>query len=143
MTLNAIIAVAVSCLVTLTVTLIFNYIVTGTKKKRELEARQYREELQQSIVDVIKVDMVRLEEKIDVIQKSQEENDDLIKAGLQAVLKTDLTHLYEKWIALGYAPINVKDDMEKMYQVYHELGANGVMDSIREEFLGLPTTKRV
>ena len=112
MTLNAILAVAISCVVTLTVTLIFNYIVQGTKRRRDLEAKQYREELETSIITVIKTDMVRLEEKIDNIQKSQEENDELIKMGLQAVLKNDLAHLYDKWIVLGYAPLNIKEDME-------------------------------
>ena len=35
--------------------------------------------------------------------------------------------------------MDARDDLEKMYQAYHSCGANGVMDSLREQFLELPT----
>ena len=62
----------------------------------------------------------------------------LCKLGLQAVIKNTLKNRYEKWIREGQAPLDAKDDLERMYQVYHKLGANGVMDSLREKFLALP-----
>ena len=50
---------------------------------------------------------------------------------------------YEKWLKLGYAPVDAKDDLEKMYVIYHKLGSNGVMDHIREQFLDLPDERVV
>lgn len=34
--------------------------------------------------------------------------------------------------------MDARDDLEKMYQAYHKLGANGVMDAIRKQFMDLP-----
>ena len=34
--------------------------------------------------------------------------------------------------------MDARDDLEKMYQAYHKLGANGVMDNMRKQFLDLP-----
>ena len=42
-----------------------------------------------------------------------------------------------------YAPVDAKDDLEKMYGVYHTLGANGVLDHTREQFLNLPDERVV
>ena len=44
-------------------------------------------------------------------------------------------------IELNYAPLYAKENFENCYKQYHELGANGVMDKLRDEFLGLPNTK--
>ena len=60
---------------------------------------------------------------------------------MQAVLKNELKVRYFKWIDLGYAPEDAKDDLERMYTAYHNLGANGVMDKHRERFLNLPSKK--
>lgn len=67
----------------------------------------------------------------------------LCKLGIQAELKNSLKLRYEEWIKRGYAPIDAKDDLERMYKVYHSLGANGVMDGLRERFLALPEEKPI
>lgn len=63
----------------------------------------------------------------------------LIKKGIQAILKNDLKVRYEYWIDEGYAPDDARDDLEAEYKVYHSLGKNGVMDGRRARFLSLPT----
>lgn len=63
----------------------------------------------------------------------------LLKKGIQALLKNDLKVRYDYWMEEGYAPEDAKDDLESEYQIYHNLGKNGVMDSRREKFLKLPT----
>ena len=63
----------------------------------------------------------------------------LIKKGIQAILKNDLKVRYEYWIDEGYAPDDARDDLEAEYKVYHSLGKNGVMDGRRARFLNLPT----
>lgn len=76
-------------------------------------------------------------------RKAKESKDDadlqLIKKGIQAILKNDLKVRYEYWIAEGYAPDDARDDLEAEYKVYHSLGKNGVMDGRRARFLNLPT----
>lgn len=65
----------------------------------------------------------------------------LIKKGIQAILKNDLKVRYEYWIEEGYAPDDARDDLEAEYRVYHSLGKNGVMDSRRANFLALPAVQ--
>ena len=73
-------------------------------------------------------------------KKADEEDDiDLIKRGLQALLKNDLKVRYEYWIDQKYAPDDARDDLEAEYKIYHALGKNGVMDGRRKKFLNLPT----
>ena len=67
---------------------------------------------------------------------------DLIKSGLQSLIKTDLQDAYDEWLRKGYAPIYIKNELEKLYWVYHNLGKNGVMDSLRETFNKLPNEKQ-
>lgn len=63
----------------------------------------------------------------------------LIKKGIQAILKNDLKVRYEYWIEEEYAPDDARDDLEAEYRIYHSLGKNGVMDGRRAKFLNLPT----
>jgi hypothetical protein len=80
------------------------------------------------------------------ISKKKKEDDtkkdidlQLIKKGIQAILKNDLKVRYEHWIEEGYAPDDARDDLEAEYRIYHSLGKNGVMDGRRAKFLDLPT----
>lgn len=73
-------------------------------------------------------------------QEAQQDSDrQLIKRGIQVLLKNDLKVRYDFWMEKGYAPEDAKDDLEKEYQVYHSMGKNGVMDTRRAKFLELPT----
>lgn len=121
---------AVTCAVTLTVTLIFNTLVNRPKKQRE----ERRTELS-GITTSIQTLGSDLKEQV------SRNHQDLaaVKVGLQAVLKNELKVRYLKWTDLGYAPEDAKDDLERMYTAYHNLGANGVMDKHRERFLNLPS----
>jgi len=67
------------------------------------------------------------------------ENTELLKLGLQAMLRSELVHDYNKWSEKGYAPIYARENFENNYKRYHSLGANGVMDDLRAKFLLLPT----
>lgn len=126
---QTIVTTAVTVTVSLLITLFFNGIVNLPKKKREeenkksKEAEDFRNEIKRLISNYSDQNMKEL---------------GLCRIGLQAVIKNELKVRYEKWIELGYAPLDAKDDLERMYQVYHQLGANGVMDSIRAKFLALP-----
>lgn len=62
-----------------------------------------------------------------------------VKEGLQAILRDRLLQSYRYYEAKGYAEPDDRDNFENMYQQYHTLGANGVMDDIRSKFFQLPT----
>lgn len=158
----------ISCLATLTVTFLFNYIVQSPKrKKKEREEEEQRrkeeraadqaqrqkelEEIHHKINECkssldIRFDQQEnlIEEHKKIINKRLDEQGKNIKSvmnGLQAELKNNLKIRYKKWIKLGYAPADAKEDLERIYQAYHKLGANGIMDKLRDEFLELPEDK--
>lgn len=62
-----------------------------------------------------------------------------VKLGVQALLRAQMIHDYNKYTELGYAPIYARQNFENCWKQYHSLGANGVMDDIHEKFLKLPT----
>lgn len=69
------------------------------------------------------------------------EDSKALRRGVQALLRHELYDLYYEYAQnRKYAPVSVKEDFENMYDQYHSLGANGVMDGIHEEFKLLPTT---
>ncbi len=62
-----------------------------------------------------------------------------IKSGMQAMLRSDLINMYNKYKDIKKVPLYVKDNFENVWQNYHNLGANGVMDGIHEEFMSWET----
>ena len=74
--------------------------------------------------------------------KKEKLKTETIQLGVQALLRAELIKTYEEYKQKGFAPIYVKDNFENCYNRYHNLGANGVMDQIHEEFLNLPTQKQ-
>lgn len=152
---QAILTAAGTCFATLLVTYFFNLWTNRPKKKKEEEEKKEarrKQELEamkeELLVKIEEVKQERIQEReacgkdhlslvklVTDIQKSGQATN----AGLQAVLKDLLKIRYLEWIEKGYAPMDARDDLEKMYQAYHSCGANGVMDSLREQFLELPT----
>ena len=61
-----------------------------------------------------------------------------VKLGVQALLRAQMIHDYNKWSERGYAPIYARENFENCWAQYHSLGANGVMDDIHNKFLALP-----
>lgn len=74
--------------------------------------------------------------------KKIKSDNDAVKLGVQAMLRSDMINMYNKYNDKGYAPIYVKDNFENVWTQYHALGANGVMDGIHEQFLALPTEQK-
>lgn len=62
-----------------------------------------------------------------------------LELGVQALLRAQMINDYNKWIERHYAPVYAKDNFENVWEQYHALGANGVMDGIHAEFMALPT----
>ena len=123
--IQTLITSALSVLITLTITFLFNGIVNLPKKKKaeQQAAKTAQENFEKKLTN-----------KLDKIQRDVV----LCKRADQVLLKNDLKVRYDYWLDEGYAPEDARDDLEKMYQVYHSLGKNGVMDDRRARFLALP-----
>lgn len=64
-----------------------------------------------------------------------------ISRGVQALLRDRLIQGYKHYRAIGYADEDDRDNLENVYVQYHNLGANGVMDDLRNKFLALPVER--
>lgn len=73
--------------------------------------------------------------------KTEAQRQGAIEKGLQALLRSQMINDYNHYKDKGFAPIYAKENFENVWKQYHNLGVNGVMDSIHEEFMSLPTTK--
>ena len=62
-----------------------------------------------------------------------------LEEGVQALLRDRLYQMYAHYMEKGSAPIYARENFENMYQKYHELGANGVMDDYYKKFMEIPT----
>lgn len=121
---------------TLIITSIINYILSSPKRIKKKKEDAYQGLLNK--LDEFKEDLDAKVESQNAKRAYMQKDVDLLKLGTQTMLRNDLKLRYEHWLSKGFAPIDAKDDLERMYQVYHNLGANGVMDAMREDFLNLP-----
>lgn len=138
-----VISTIITVTISLIITFLFNGLVNRPKKRRQEEEKRQsdREQFKTDILDNISQANQKIYEELKKHSAADEEiraDLQLCKLGLQTVIKNTLKIRYEKWIREGQAPLDAKDDLERMYKVYHQLGANGVMDSLREKFLALP-----
>lgn len=61
--------------------------------------------------------------------------------GVQALLRAQIIHLYNKYIEIGSVPIYERENIDQLYQQYHNLGGNGVIHDLIERLNELPTPK--
>lgn len=123
-------------LATLIVTDLYKRRKDKQKENSENEKHRKEQELQDSIRAVIKPEIQQLMVTMGELRADSE----LTKQSIQATLRHELYEIADKWKAKGYCPTQVKEDFENMYQRYHALGRNGVMDTVRDEVMSLPTS---
>ena len=73
--------------------------------------------------------------------KQNEKKTESVQLGVQALLRDRLYSEYMHYNEKGYAPIYARENFENMYNQYHTLGANGVMDDVYKKFMALPLEK--
>ena len=61
-----------------------------------------------------------------------------VKKGVQALLRDRLIQGYKFYRQQGWADEDDRANLENVYQQYHALGANGVMENLRQRFIDLP-----
>lgn len=132
---------ALTVTVTVTVTATVNYFISTPKRLKAQREQEHREFLQK--IEEVENHISDKLQKYDENQKQIKEDVILLKAGDQAIIKNELKLQYESWLKKKYAPVDAKDDLERMYGIYHKLGANGVLDHTREQFLNLPNERVV
>ena len=64
-----------------------------------------------------------------------------MRAGVQAILRDRLYQLNRVCQEHGNVREEDLENFENLYRQYHALGANGVMDKIRADFMRLPIKK--
>ena len=70
--------------------------------------------------------------------KLTEKKTESVQLGIQALLRDRLYQTYSHYSDKGYAPLYARENFENMYNQYHNLGANGVMDDLYDKFMDLP-----
>lgn len=61
--------------------------------------------------------------------------------GVQALLRSQIITIYNKYIDKGWMPIYEKENVEHLYKEYKILKGNGVIDSLYEITMKLPTNE--
>lgn len=65
-----------------------------------------------------------------------------LKKGMQSLLRDRIIQAYNHYHEdKCYMPIYAKQSFEALYKSYHNLGENGVVDTIYEKVMSLPTSK--
>lgn len=70
--------------------------------------------------------------------QEQEAKIELLMKAHQTQLRDTLMNKYKKYMKYGGITVEDMELWEAMYQSYHSLGKNGVMDTRREQLLELP-----
>ncbi len=65
--------------------------------------------------------------------------DRAMETGLRTLLRAELLEIHAKYVPLGYIPVAVMEEADRVYRAYHSLGGNGTGTKIYEEIKALPT----
>ena len=112
--LTIVLALGGSSLITCIVSAIFGGVVNGAKARKKTS---------QAVAD------------------EMDRRNEILKKGIQALLRHDLNEIYNEWYPRGYCPDDVKVDFQNMYEQYHSLGKNGVMNGKYNAIINLPSNK--
>lgn len=77
--------------------------------------------------------------RLSTYSKSVKAENEALKQGVRALLRSDLMHTHHAAIRDGFCSTTDKEIMERTYRAYHALGGNGVATNLYEEFMRLPT----
>ena len=74
-----------------------------------------------------------------VEKKNADEENELVKSALRALLRSELMRTHHQAVRDGHASTLDKEVMERTYQSYHKLGGNGIATNLYDEMMALPT----
>ena len=70
--------------------------------------------------------------------KAQQKNTKAMSKGLQALLRSDIIRIHDRYVDLGYCPLEIKEALHREYMAYHDLGGNDIATHLYEETMDLP-----
>lgn len=79
--------------------------------------------------------------RLNIANKKQDEDIDLIKSGLCAMLRQCLYNAFESYESRGYCPFEAKETLSELYKMYHLLGGNSFITAMYHKCLELPNHK--
>ena len=59
--------------------------------------------------------------------------------GVQALLRAEIIHIYNKYMDKGLMPIYERENIAELFKQYTNLGGNGVIKELIEKLYDLPT----
>lgn len=62
-----------------------------------------------------------------------------VELGIQALLRDRMIRAYNHYTEKGYCPIYARENVEELYQRYHDLGGNGTITGLVDKLRELPT----
>lgn len=71
-------------------------------------------------------------------QHEQERKNQAIENGVQALLRNELIKNFREYKIKGEITLLDKENMEHMFTEYFNLGGNGMMQEVHQEFLEIP-----
>ncbi len=67
---------------------------------------------------------------------------DRVKLGVQAILRDRIIGSYNHYMEKGYYPIYAQENVNRLYEQYHNLGGNGTVTHLVLELENLPTERK-
>lgn len=101
---------------------------------KEFIIRYWIEFLFSGMIGILTYSMTKISEQFN----KEIEDQRAIKVGIQAILRDRLIQAYNVHTKRGFCSIHDRDNITNMYNQYHSLGVNGVMDGLYEEIMELP-----
>lgn len=90
---------------------------------------------------IIKRPLERRADAAEQLAVEERRKQEAVMTGVQAMLRDRLLQGYRHYEEKGFADYDDRSNMENMYNAYHNLGKNGVMDDLHAKFLTLPQHK--
>lgn len=87
---------------------------------------------------IIKRPLEKRAEQAERIAEQESKKQEALMGGVQAMLRDRLLQGYRHYEEKGYADYTDRSNMKNMYDAYHGLGKNGVMDDMQNKFMMLP-----
>lgn len=152
-TWNIVIAFVVSTVVETAICTIVGLVIKHKWNKHQAE-KQRLEELEtenfsnaedkrcEAMKETIYQQMKEMREGFKQDMTPLKEDIELMKKGMQKDIRRSLRQDGEAMVKRGYATQLEKTEFDELYWSYHNLGRNGVMDSLYEQVMSLPNTPK-
>lgn len=72
--------------------------------------------------------------------KAQKKARKAMSQGIQALLRSDIIRIHDKYVEKGYCPVDIKEALHREYTAYHNLGGNDIATHLYEETIELPNS---